>query len=322
MNPAKQLARTVIRRLVARAPWGVREALLDGYIDRLGGIEALSARLLRRLKIVEIGADGDRGIIASTWNDQAALLEYAATGTFAPTVMQTMLDFFGDASGTYMDVGANIGLTTIPLARNPRIHCLAFEPEPVNFGYLRWNVARNAEAASIELHHMALFDKRGTMSMALANENLGDHRLTHGGVAGRRTIQVPTVPLDDFLDRVAGPLAVKVDTQGAEPFVIAGGRKVFARAGLIAMEFCPYLMRQLGGDPGAVIDLASTFDRVAVMSGGIAETPRYVSSTEARSMLEHKVRTATESDGDYLDILASREMAGLQGESRAALSRR
>jgi hypothetical protein len=32
-NPMKQLARTVVRRLAARAPWGVREAMLDGYLD-------------------------------------------------------------------------------------------------------------------------------------------------------------------------------------------------------------------------------------------------------------------------------------------------
>jgi FkbM family methyltransferase len=309
MNHMKQFARTVIRRLVARAPWGVREAMLDGYMDRLGGIEVLSARLLSRLKIVEIGADGDRGVIASAWNNRDALLEYATTGTFAPTVMHALLDFFGDSPGTYIDVGANIGLTTIPLARNPRIHCLAFEPEPGNFRYLKRNVARNAERASIDLHHVALFDTRGTMTMALSEENLGDHRLTQRGVPGRRTIQVPTAPVDDFLDRIAGPLAVKVDTQGAEPFVIAGGERVFAMAGLLAMEFCPYLMRQLGGDPGVVIDLAATFDRIAVMSGGITETPHYVSPAEARSMLEHKTQTAIDSDTDYLDILAIRETA-------------
>jgi hypothetical protein len=56
-------------------------------------------------------------------------------------------------------------------------------------------------------------------------------------------IQVQAVPLDDFFDKVTGPLAVKVDTQGAEPFVIAGDKRIFAGAGLIAMEFCPFLMR-------------------------------------------------------------------------------
>jgi FkbM family methyltransferase len=311
MNLLKRVARSIIRKSVAHAPRRVREAMLQGYMDRCG-IEALSAHLLHSLKIVEIGANGDRGVITSAWNDQCVLREYAATGTFSPTLTQAILGFFGDAAGTYVDIGANIGLMTIPLARNPRIHCLAFEPEPVNFGHLRRNVARNAEGASIELHQVALFESRGTIAMALAEENLGDHRLTRAGVSGRRTIQVPTSALDDFLDRIAEPLAIKVDTQGAEPFVIAGGRKVLARAGMLAMEFCPYLMRQLGGDPGVVIDLVAGFDRIALMKPAVPETPRYVSSAEACRVLEHEVRTGVGSAGDYFDILAIRGSASYE----------
>jgi hypothetical protein len=43
-------------------------------------------------------------------------------------------------------------------------------------------------------------------------------------------------PLDEFLDRIEGRLALKVDTQGAEPFVVAGGKGVFAKAGLVLLS--------------------------------------------------------------------------------------
>ena len=306
MNPLKRLAQTGIRKLTASAPWGVRQAMLDGYLEHRYDLRRANLRMLTMLNIVEIGADGDRGVIISGRNDRFGLLEYAITGTFAPVVTQEMQTFFGADAGTYMDIGANVGLTTIPFARNPRIRCLAFEPEPANFDRLKLNVARNVEGAAVEFHQVALFDTHGTMSMSIAETNLGDHRLTRGAVADRRTIQVPVVPLDDFLDRVEGRLAVKVDTQGAEPFIVAGGKGVFARAGLIAMEFCPYLMRQLGGDPGIVVDLVAGFDRVAVMGGGKTEAPSYVSPGEARSALEHKLRTARDTDEDYLDVMAAR----------------
>jgi FkbM family methyltransferase len=175
------------------------------------------------------------------------------------------------------------------------------------------NVTRNVEGASVEFHPVALFESHSTMTMAISNRNFGDHRLTRSGVSDRRTIQVPTVPLDDFLDRVEGKLAVKVDTQGSEPFVVAGGRGVFARAGLIEMEFCPYLMRQLGGDPGIVIDLVAgfdritVFDRVAVMSGSKSETPCCLSPDAARATLELKLRTAADTDEDYIEICAIRD---------------
>ena len=202
--------------------------MLDGYLERRYDLRRANLRLLSMLNIIEIGADGDRGVVISGRNDRFGLLEYAATGIFAPVVTQEMQTFFGADAGTYMDVGANIGLTTIPFARNPRIRCLAFEPEPANFDRLKLNVARNAEGAAVEFHQVALFDTHGTMSMSIAETNLGDHRLTRGAVADRRTIQVPVVPLDDFPGRVEGRLAVKVDTQGAEPFIVAGRKGVFA----------------------------------------------------------------------------------------------
>ena len=45
-----------------------------------------------------------------------------------------------------------------------------------------------------------------------------------------------------------GPLAVKIDTQGAEPFVVSGGKETLGRAGLIVSEFGPDGMAQLGGN--------------------------------------------------------------------------
>lgn len=259
------------------------------------------------MNVVEIAAQGDHGIVSSAWNDRFVLPEYSETGTFARTVIETLVDFFASSNGgTYLDIGANIGLTTIPIARNPAVHCFAFEPEPVNFGFLRRNVARNAPGGIVEFHQVALFDQRGSMSLAIADGNIGDHRLTHGSVAGRNSVTVPTVPLDDFLPRIRGDLAIKVDTQGAEPFVVAGGQEVLARANLLAIEFCPYLMRQLGGDPGILIQTLRGFDQIAIMKGGVAERPAYCGPGEAEMVLRRKLQTAANTDGDYVDVLALR----------------
>jgi FkbM family methyltransferase len=161
---------------------------------------------------------------------------------------------------------------TIPFARNPLIHCMAFEPEPVNFGLLKRNVARNAPDGSVDFHQMALYHSRTSLELAIAEGNIGDHRVTIKGMQGRRTIEVAAIPLDDFLHAISGRLAVKIDTQGAEPFIVAGGRQVLARADLLVMEFCPYLMRQLEGDPEIILDLVRKFDRLAVTR------PKYLST--------------------------------------------
>lgn len=117
------------------------------------------------------------------------------------------------------------------------------------------------------------------------------------------------MPLDDYFGQLRGPTAIKVDTQGAEPFVVAGGRRTFAKAGLLAIEFCPFLMKQLGGDPDVVISMISEFDEVSVMPGGIAVEPHFVSPVEACKILSQKVRTARDDGGDYVDILARRSIS-------------
>lgn len=302
----KQAVRMALRGLVRSAPWGVRETLLEECIERIG-VDAVRTRLFRTLNIVEVGVLGDRGVITGAWNDESVLRQYAQSGSFAAASMQEIMGFFGEAEGTYIDVGANIGLTVIPVARNPRIRCVAFEPEPANFDFLTRNVARNAPGAAVELRQAAVYREAATLVLATAESNHGDHRLAPVGGSPRPTVDVEAVPLDDCLGKLSGRVAVKVDTQGAEPFVIEGGRSVLDRTGLLLMEFCPFLMRQLGGDPRVVIDLVGQFDRVAVMAGDGAERPDYLAPGEAQSRLVRKLETAAPSDGDYLDIIARRD---------------
>jgi len=301
----KQLAKTAIRFLVRRAPWGVRDAALNGICDRIGYVE-VSKRLFPKLHISEVGVWGDCGVIASAWNDRMVLPEYARTGTFESMMVREIQTFFGQQGGTYIDIGANIGLTTIPIARNPLVRCLAFEPEPGNFHFLRRNVERNVPNNSVELHQLALFDHHATVSLAVADDNLGDHRVTLNGIPGRPTIEVPAVPLDEFHDRVRGPLAIKVDTQGAEPYVVAGAQRVLREAGLLVMEFCPFLMRELGGDPHIVIELLSDFDTVALVEDTQGPAPTFLPPADAQRRLREKLRTARDVDADYLDIVAKR----------------
>jgi hypothetical protein len=301
----KKIAKRLIREIVLRAPWGARETMLQACIERMGPA-AVGSRLFQQLNIVEVVANGDRGYVSSAWNDQYVLPEYAQTGTFSETISRHFLSFFEAEGGTFFDVGANIGLTTIPIARNPIVHCLAFEPEPTNFGFLHRNVARNAPNANVQFHQAALFTEHGSMQLSVASENIGDHRLTRNGIQGRPSVTVPTLPLDYFLPEARGKLGLKIDTQGAEPFVVGGGQQVLDRTGLLAIEFCPFLMRQLGGDPEVVIAALSRFDRLAIMAGGIAETPTFIQPQVAVAILRDKIRTARNDDGDYLDILAIR----------------
>ena len=139
-------------------------------------------RALRRLSGAEaICVSGNYGRITGSVHDHAILEKYAQTRTWCPVENQFFVDFFARCGGgTYLDVGANIGLTTIPVACNPAISCLAFEPEPLNFTCLEKNVRTHCRHGNVRLFRFALSDRAGDLELGLSRFNKGDHRLRTG----------------------------------------------------------------------------------------------------------------------------------------------
>jgi hypothetical protein len=57
-----------------------------------------------------------------------------------------------------------------------------------------------------------------------------------------------------------------------------------------------------------VIELVSELNEVAVM-GGKSEVPKYSSSSEAAAILQAKLKSAADTDQDYVDVIAKRGQA-------------
>ena len=73
--------------------------------------------LARHFSIDQFVVDGDFGEITSSIDDGVVLMFYALYRTWSPETVKLFRGFFGQEPGSYLDIGANIGLTTIPLAR-------------------------------------------------------------------------------------------------------------------------------------------------------------------------------------------------------------
>jgi FkbM family methyltransferase len=271
------------------------------------GAAQIAARCNARIDHLQLCASGSYGLIQSSLNDGLILPAYAQTGVYEPRLAALFREFFAShGGGTYLDIGANIGLTTIPVAQDPTVRCLAFEPDPVNNRNLRANVERNCPNHNVTVYQVALFATKTTVDFALNEWNLGDHRLSTGQHGPHRTIQVDAVPLDQFLDKVVGAVAVKVDTQGAEPFVIAGGRKVLSRASLVVLEFAPYHMEALDGDPRVVLEFLAGFEQIAIGSASGDDSPLFRPAAEALLQLETLLSERRSGDSSYCDVFASR----------------
>lgn len=278
-------------------------------LDKADTFDVVSI-LASKAGIESFGVKGDYGLIHGPAADRAVLKHYAACGDWAENSRLLFADFLS-GGGTYLDIGANIGLTLIPQARHAGVRCIAFEADPTSFRFLRQNVSANTPSdCEIELHQVALYSHRDTLDFGVSEWNKGDNRLEVSGkpereaAAHREVIRVEAAPLDSFTIPLADPLAVKIDVQGAEAFVIRGGSRTFAAAGLLAIEFWPYSIRRMECDPQEILDLIADFASGSYSPGDSDEAPRWRPMPEIVAELQAYV--GSEDPDLYFDILAKR----------------
>ena len=143
-------------------------------------------------------------------------LERAALGLFVGRLRPSM---------TVWDIGANVGLYTLPCARavGPDGRVYAFEPIPRNVHFLRRHITLN-RLGNVEVCEVAVSDGSGTLAMAE-----GDSPSEfHADPCGTWTVRATT--LDDWLAdrRTAPPDAVKIDVEGSDDAVLRGGARTLA----------------------------------------------------------------------------------------------
>ncbi len=127
----------------------------------------------------------------------------------------------------FWDIGANVGLYTLPVARRvgPSGSVFAFEPMPRNLEVLRRHIAMNG-IGNVIVVAAAVGDEIGTMRMA-EGETPSEF---HADPAG--TLSVPSITLDSWQVESKSPLPriIKMDVEGAEAAVLRGAKNVVVQA--------------------------------------------------------------------------------------------
>ena len=253
----KSTAKSALQSIARALPWGAKQALLDGMLGSLDQFERFQ-QIGRVLGVESISVRGANGLVWGSINDKWLLGDYAIRRKWAFNIVELFQQFFSSRhdGGTYLDIGANIGLTLFPIARNPLVQCYGFEAEPKNFAYLNLGLRANCLQDNVLLSQLAIFDSKAEVKFELSPNNLGDHRIRISdsdgllGEGSRETIVVQADRLDNLfdVDCLKRPLAVKIDTQGSEPRIFAGGERTLAPAELVSFEFAPHSMRRIGGN--------------------------------------------------------------------------
>lgn len=149
-----------------------------------------------------------------------------------------------------VDLGANVGWFSVhAILRGCEVH--AFEPVPGIADVCQRNIDRAMARGPGRgiLHRCAAGDARGTAEIALAAQNLGDHRVLDPGAERPRDMgqgERITIQVERVDDHVQGPVRViKIDTQGSEWRALQGARRVLGESPNVALllEFWPYALR-------------------------------------------------------------------------------
>lgn len=139
-----------------------------------------------------------------------------------------------NGNGTILDVGANLGIMTVHLARNfPQSSIHSFEPMPQNAEVLH-RVIRKNKLKNVEVHEVALGDQEGRVKMILpVNKSTvmqGLSHVKHDSITEWNEgseCEVPLTTIDSFdFPAVQG---IKIDVENFEYFALKGGMHLLER---------------------------------------------------------------------------------------------
>jgi FkbM family methyltransferase len=121
--------------------------------------------------------------------------------------------------GLFVDVGANFGLYTVPIARIEGTHCISIDASAVAVAQLAGNLERNG-LANVDIVNAAVGDAIGLLRIAAVQRgNLGSTRVLSENRSAPGGNWIPCLRLDDVLQRLHRPkpiLLLKVDVEGFE----------------------------------------------------------------------------------------------------------
>jgi FkbM family methyltransferase len=184
--------------------------------------------------------------LCSLSENPAAIKALATWPIFSITAynMVTRLSNAGVRPRTVLDVGAHVGQVTVASAKVfPNVVVHAFEPQPYCVERLRNNTSK---LEGISINPFALGDREGEATLRVTSDSQQSSLLPLAQVRrdafqGARELETVKVEIST-LDRVFAdtelqpPVLLKVDAQGYEAEIIAGGVATLKRVDYVVLE--------------------------------------------------------------------------------------
>ena len=157
-------------------------------------------------------------------------LRIALSGSYEPELTELLNSQTKILSGDVINIGANIGLLAIHVAKTfdcvSRVY--AIEPSPEAFRLLQYNINQNGCASKIHAIKKCVSNRKGFVDFSFIQgmpEYSSIGGIVHKAVIGREQIQVQveTATLADILVGLdVIPSMIVIDVEGAEKLVLDG----------------------------------------------------------------------------------------------------
>lgn len=155
-----------------------------------------------------------------------------------PDVVRTIDSMLENKRGLFIDIGANIGAITMPLAkRHPEIEFLCVEPNPQVLERLYFNIKINY-LKNVKVVEKIFSSEVGKKVTFFAQEykedsvNMGESTLVSQRLGQSKELYLETTTLDFILNSTYKDrelLGIKMDVQGHEYEVLRGAEQTIAR---------------------------------------------------------------------------------------------
>lgn len=215
------------------------------------------------LGVISCTCQGKLGAYEARLTDRGVLGYYLIHHTWEPGVQKLLLALAKPGKGSFIDVGANVGLTLIPMGvAYPELKLVGIEADGENFGYLRRNVDRSG-LTGVTLHNRAVYSSEGELEFERSDKNSGDHRVRGEGgrdlygESERQVVHVKCNRIDSLVDPASlpAPLGMKCDVQGAEVHFFKGGEALLGITDWLVVEYWPYGIARAGTRPDEFFEI-------------------------------------------------------------------
>ena len=149
----------------------------------------------------------------------------ASLKRLSESTLATLLERGVRKDGVALDIGANIGLTSVLLARNGPGPVHAFEPHPATFALLGKTLAANG-LDTVTAVNFGVGRTAGTLPFFVDEDSSASHVVLPEAGGREGSIEVPITTVDAYRQTLAQPISfIKIDAEGAEPDILEGAQQ-------------------------------------------------------------------------------------------------